>query len=76
MGEAPLTLFGCTAELGNLFAFYWHPHVVPLSGVVMPRHACLKGLFEGFPAKQEFIGRWGVAIDWGYSMKPDSRTFC
>ena len=30
----------------------------------------------GFPAKQEFIGRWGVAIDWGYSVKPNSRTFC
>ena len=47
MGEGHLTLFGCTAELGNLVAFYWHPHVIRLLGVVMLKHDCLKGLFDG-----------------------------
>ena len=46
-GRRSLTLFGCTAEFGNLVAFNWHPHVVRLLGVVMPKHACLKGLFDG-----------------------------
>ena len=47
MGEGRLTLFCCTAELRNLVAFYCRPHVVQLPGVVMPRHAYLKGLFDG-----------------------------
>ena len=47
MGEGPLTLFGFTAEFGNLVAFYWHPNVVRLLGVVMPKHACLEEKFDG-----------------------------
>ena len=35
-----------------------------------------KDYLTRFPAKQEFIGRWVVATELGYYVKPNNKTFC